>query len=616
MKKTAIVIGAGSAGLIAAKELKEKGFEVKILDKNSEIGGIWTSLPWKSYTLTSSKWVTEYGCYPMPEAYPDFVTNEHMLRYLDSFVDAFGLRQVIEFNVKIRSIDKNEEGRLNITTDRGVYENIDHVVVSAGLHGEPFVPDFQGLDQFGGMVMHSSKYDDPAIFKGRKVLCVGLGESGIGLMSELAQVADKLVISSEGVAVAPRVIKGSQNPFDQMQFWQIGRYMIGYQELLTSGLSWFYRKIPRALKKINVTMRLKFYSDFGVRFEDFENWFPKALVPHHFHVKFWAKPFNSDRSGNLTRTDAPPDDPFYLIKTGRIVPKGRVESFDQNGSFFKDGSYDEFDTIILNTGYKPGSSSIAFPDGWQYRHLDLFKGCIHPTIPNLAFVGMVRPTIGSIPAMAEMHSRVIAAYFSGDVRLPSEQERRKIIEQDNAMHQQECPHMHERFPHIYFFDEWMDRMAEIISARPRLREHLGSLRALRAYFFGSPMPLRYRMRGPGKVEGAAETYYKRVDRVWGNGFGKWAAATVLIHLATPYLLSIAAFLIALSGFGLPLSVAVLCGVLFFLAYRFIDLFRYLFEVGIARTLSILSGIFFIRELKQEAPDYEQPKIFQVVEQGE
>jgi|GEM_PF-1492176 len=616
MKKTAIVIGAGSAGVIAAKELKEKGFEVKILEKHDCIGGIWKSLPWKSYTLTSSKWITEYGCYPMPEDYPDFVTNEHMLDYLDNFVDAFQLRPLIEFNVTVRSIDKDESGRLIVITDRGALEPVDHVVVSAGLHGEPFVPDFPGLDRFEGMVMHSSKYDDPAAFEGKKVLCVGLGESGVGLMSELAPVTEKLVIASEGVAVAPRVIKGSQNPFDQMQFWQIGRFMIGYQELLTSGLSWFYRKIPRALKKINVTMRLKFYSDYGVRYEDFENWFPKALVPHHFHVKFWAKPSHSDRSGNLTRTDAPPDDPFYLIKTERIVPKGKVESFDRNGAFFKDGSYETFDTILLNTGYKPGSSSIAFPDGWQYRHLDLFKGCIHPSVSNLAFVGLVRPTIGSIPAMAEMHSRVIAACFSGDVPLPSEVERRKSIGQDNAMHQQECPHMHERFPHIYFFDEWMDRMADIIGARPRLRDHLSSLRALRGYFFGAPMPLRYRMRGPGKTEGAAETYRKRVEKVWSNGFGKWAAATVLIHLATPYLLSIAAFFIALKGFGLPLTGAALCAVLFYLAYRFIDLFRYIFEVGVARTLSILSGIFFIKELKQEAPDYEKPKTFQVVEQAE
>ena len=616
MKKTAIVIGAGSAGLIAAKEVKEKGFEVKILEKHDCIGGIWKSLPWKNYTLTSSKWITEYGCYPMPETYPDFVTNEHMLRYLDGFVDAFQLRPLIEFNVTVRSIDKDEAGRLVVTTDRGALEAVDHVIVSAGLHGKPFVPDFPGLDQFDGMVMHSSKYDDPALFKGKKVLCVGLGESGVGLMSELAPVTEKLMISSGGVAVAPRMIKGSQNPFDQMQFWQIGRYMIGYQELLTSGLSWFYRKIPRALKKINVTMRLKFYSDYGVRFEDFENWFPKALVPHHFHVKFWAKPSHSDRSGNLTRIDAPPDDPFFLIKTGRIVPKGKVESFDRSGAFFKDGSYETFDTILLNTGYKPGSSSIAFPDGWQYRHLDLFKGCIHPSVPNMAFVGLVRPTIGSIPAMAEMHSRVIAAYFSGDVPLPSEAERRKNIEQDNAMHQQECPHMHERFPHIYFFDEWMDRMADIIGARPRLRDHLRSLRALRAYFFGSPMPLRYRMRGPGKIEGAAETYFRRVEKVWSNGFGKWAATTVLIHLATPYVLSVATFFVALKGFGLPLTGAALCAVLFYLAYRFIDLFRYIFEVGVARTLSILAGIFFIKELKQEAPDYEQPKTFQAVEQAE
>jgi dimethylaniline monooxygenase (N-oxide forming) len=612
-KQTALVIGAGSAGLITAKELKEQGIDVKILDSNPQSAGIWRSLPWKTYTLTSSKWVTEFGCFPMPDHFPDFLANEDMINYLDSFAEHYQLSALIDFNVSVQSIKKNSDHSFDIETNQGNYTNFDCVVVCSGLHGKPSTPDFDGINNFTGDVIHSSKYTDASAFKHKKVLCVGMGESGVGLISELAPETDKLVVSSSGVAVAPRVIKGSQNPFDQMQFWQIGRHMIGYQELLTSGLSWFHRRIPRALKKIHITMNLKFYSDYGVKFEQYEQWFPKALIPNHFHVKFWAKPFNSDSSGNLTRTTAPPDDIFYLIKTHQITPKGSIKSFDAKGVWFEDGSYEQVDSIIFNTGYKPGVNNIQFPDNWQYKHLDLFKGCIHPDMPNLAFVGMVRPTIGSIPAMAEMHARIIAAYFSNTITLPDQQTRLTIIKHDNSLHYKQCPTMHERFPHIYFFDEWMDTMSEILNARPKLTDHLSSIKSFKAYLFGAPMPLRYRMKGIGKIANATETYTKRVHKVWGNAFGQWAATSVLIHLFTPYLLTLTVCLLCLLTFNLSFLVAAGFSVVFLLLYYFIDMFRYVFEIGIARMLSIASGIFFIGRLKKQTPDYKQPTVFQTLE---
>ena len=608
--KKAIVVGSGSAGLIAAKELKEVGFAVEILDKSPTIGGIWTYLPWKGYTLTSSKWITEYGCFPMPDDFPDFLSNQNMVDYLDAFVEHFDLRPLIKLNVQVQSIEKNPDGSLNVHTDQGLRKNIDYVVVSVGLHGKAFTPEYEGLENFKGATSHSSTYTGAEALRGKTALCIGLGESGVGLVSELAQSCESLLVSSDGVAVAPRVIKGSHNPFDQMQFWQLGRWMIGYQEVLTSGLSWYYRKIPTFLKKFAITRYLKFYSDYGVSYEEFRNWIPKALVPNHFHVKFWAKPSNSNTSGNLTRRDAPPDDLFYLIRNRKILPKGRVKSFSEEGVHFEDGSFERLDAVIFNTGYKPGSHFIQFPDQWQYRHLDLFKGCIHPEIPNLAFIGMVRPTIGSIPAMAEMHARIVAAYFSGAIELPDPATRLETIAKDNAEHFKQLPKLHERFPHIYFFDDWMEKMSGIVGARPRLREHLSSFDRLKAFFLGAPMPLRYRMQGPGKIPKAAEIYCKRVNKVWGNAFGKWAASTVLIHLITPYFLTLVIWLLAANGFGLSGGTAALCGGAFYLLYRYVDLFRFSVDFVFSRPLSFAAGIFFVRKMKNESPDYDQPGVFQ------
>ena len=36
-----LVIGAGPAGLVMAKQLAEKGVDFKVLESNSTVGGIW-----------------------------------------------------------------------------------------------------------------------------------------------------------------------------------------------------------------------------------------------------------------------------------------------------------------------------------------------------------------------------------------------------------------------------------------------------------------------------------------------------------------------------------------------------------------------------------------------
>jgi Flavin-binding monooxygenase-like len=40
----------------------------------------------------------------MPDDFPDFLSNANMVDYLNAFVDHFGLRPLVEFNVNVRSI--------------------------------------------------------------------------------------------------------------------------------------------------------------------------------------------------------------------------------------------------------------------------------------------------------------------------------------------------------------------------------------------------------------------------------------------------------------------------------------------------------------------------------
>ena len=71
------VLGAGTSGLAVAKNFSQAGIPFDCLEREDEIGGNWNygkphSSVYASTHLISSKQLTEYTDYPMPDDYPEF----------------------------------------------------------------------------------------------------------------------------------------------------------------------------------------------------------------------------------------------------------------------------------------------------------------------------------------------------------------------------------------------------------------------------------------------------------------------------------------------------------------------------------------------------------------
>ena len=58
--------------------------------------------------------------------------------------------------------------------------------MATGENVEPVVAEIEGIHSFKGQVMHSSEYRSGKAFKGKKVLVVGCGNSGIEVSLDLA----------------------------------------------------------------------------------------------------------------------------------------------------------------------------------------------------------------------------------------------------------------------------------------------------------------------------------------------------------------------------------------------------------------------------------------------
>src|SRR5690242_18906798 len=109
------VIGAGSSGIAAAKNLKELGIACDAFEREDAIGGNWyfgkpNSSIYRSTHLISSKPLTEYTDYPMPAEYPDFPAHEQVLAYLRDYAQRFGLTDSIQFNTSVERIEPADSG--------------------------------------------------------------------------------------------------------------------------------------------------------------------------------------------------------------------------------------------------------------------------------------------------------------------------------------------------------------------------------------------------------------------------------------------------------------------------------------------------------------------------
>ncbi|KAJ3108676.1 Flavin-containing monooxygenase FMO GS-OX5 [Phlyctochytrium planicorne] len=130
-----------------------------------------------------------------------FPTHHAVLSYLRRFTKTNQLTEHIRFKESVVDVWKEDGKWIVRSHDSGDQENketFDAVVVANGHYSRPNIPDIPGLQNFKGskgQFMHSKDYRTPHLFKGKSVLCIGGGTSGVDIGREIATVASKLALS-------------------------------------------------------------------------------------------------------------------------------------------------------------------------------------------------------------------------------------------------------------------------------------------------------------------------------------------------------------------------------------------------------------------------------------
>src|SRR5690606_38634392 len=136
--------------------------------------------------IISSKTLSQFDDYPMPDDYPDYPSHKQVLAYFEDYARHFGVIPYVRFNTEVTKAEKQPDETWKITLNDGTVETFDYLIVANGHHWDPRMPSYPG--EFTGEMLHSHAFKSAAPFRDKRVLVVGGGNSACDIAVETSRV--------------------------------------------------------------------------------------------------------------------------------------------------------------------------------------------------------------------------------------------------------------------------------------------------------------------------------------------------------------------------------------------------------------------------------------------
>lgn len=159
-----IIIGGGAAGLSALAAMKKTpGTQVLLLEKQSDIGGVWLSSNYPRLSTHIKSYAYRFHDFRAPKCQTEYATRDEVLAYFSDYVKESDLESSIATGIKVRTVTATDKVRVEAERSNGdpLELHADFVVCALGFAnaGQANIPTFKNETAFRGEIIHSSQFD-------------------------------------------------------------------------------------------------------------------------------------------------------------------------------------------------------------------------------------------------------------------------------------------------------------------------------------------------------------------------------------------------------------------------------------------------------------------------
>jgi len=193
---TALIIGAGFAGICAAIKLRAAGYDDFIIaEKTGGISGTWYDNAYPGAACDVPSHLYSFSFEPNPDWSHRFSPSDEIREYAENIVDKYGLRNHIHGHTEIVSAKFDKATALwHVSAKNGRIYRAQFLMVSVAILGDPQMPDIAGIDDFDGPAFHSARWDHDVDLTGKRIAMVGSAASAVQITPPIAKIADKLYV--------------------------------------------------------------------------------------------------------------------------------------------------------------------------------------------------------------------------------------------------------------------------------------------------------------------------------------------------------------------------------------------------------------------------------------
>ena len=377
-----LIVGAGLSGVGAAYHLQQRspGKTYAILEGREAIGGTWDLFRYPGIRSDSDMYTLGYSFKPWTEA-KAIADGPNILNYVRATAAENGIDKHIRFNAMVkRAAWSTPDALWTVETEEGpgkapVRYTCDFLLMCSGYYDYAggYSPEFPGMADFGGRLVHPQKWPVDLDYAGKKVVVIGSGATAVTIVPEMAKTAASVtMLQRSPTYVVSRPAEDAAANWLRAKLPAMLAYRIVRWRNVLMGMLFFNmaRKRPAKVKQQIIGMvRQQLGPDYD--------------VDTHFTPRY--NPWDQ-------RLCLVPDaDLFEALKAGRAeVVTDHIDTITKTGLTLKSGKTLDADIIVSATGLKLqllGGMEVTV-DG---KRADLsqsmsYKSMMFSDVPNLVSV--------------------------------------------------------------------------------------------------------------------------------------------------------------------------------------------------------------------------------------